>query len=178
MSISALENLYSTAERRMLLNGETKTTTRITDFWGVIPAVTGKVELVYEGEQEGHYNVAMHLIFKSCKELFTTFFPDPNQKLKREIRDVYGVIKAWFSGGNALEILNDDTNVVFKTKLETVAGLKKFTEEHMPKDGELLPLMELVLFGLSESEVIGKNIVDNSLSFSDPLSDMFNDLSN
>jgi len=178
LSISALENLYSTAERRMLLNGETKTTTRITDFWGVIPAVTGKVELVYEGEQEGHYNVAMHLIFKSCKELFTTFFPDPNQKLKREIRDVYGVIKAWFSGGNALEILNDDTNVVFKTKLETVAGLKKFTEEHMPKDGELLPLMELVLFGLSESEVIGKNIVDNSLSFSDPLSDMFNDLSN
>jgi magnesium chelatase subunit I len=178
LSISALENLYSTAERRMLLNGETKTTTRITDFWGVIPAVTGKVELVYEGEQEGHYNVAMHLIFKSCKELFTTFFPDPNQKLKRDIRDVYGVIKAWFSGGNALEILNDDTNVVFKTKLETVAGLKKFTEEHMPKDGELLPLMELVLFGLSESEVIGKNIVDNSLSFSDPLSDMFNDLSN
>ncbi|MEY3421076.1 MAG: hypothetical protein RIR48_1365, partial [Bacteroidota bacterium] len=80
LSISALENLYSTAERRMLLNGETKTTTRITDFWGVIPAVTGKVELVYEGEQEGHYNVAMHLIFKSCKELFTTFFPDPNQK--------------------------------------------------------------------------------------------------
>ena len=178
LSISAIENLYSTAERRMLLNGETKTTTRITDFWGVIPAITGKVELVYEGELEGHYNVAMHLIFKSCKELFTSYFPDPNQKLKREIRDVYGVIKAWFSGGNTLEILNDDLDNEFKSKLHNVAGLKKFTEEYMPKDGALLPLMELVLFGLSESEVIGKNIVDNSLSFSDPLSDMFNDLNN
>ncbi|MBK8052299.1 MAG: magnesium chelatase [Saprospiraceae bacterium] len=178
LSISALENLYSTAERRMLLNGETKTTTRITDFWGVIPAITGKVELVYEGEQEGHYNVAMHLIFKSCKELFTTYFPDPNQKLKREIRDVYGVVKAWFSGGNTIEILNDDSDTEFKTKIENIAGLKKLTEEYKPKETELMPMMELVLFGLSESEVIGKNIVDNSLSFSDPLSDMFNDLNN
>ena len=53
LSISAYENLISTAERRMLINGETSTTARITDFWGVVPAITGKVELVYEGEQEG-----------------------------------------------------------------------------------------------------------------------------
>ncbi len=53
LSISGLENLASTAERRMLINGEKSTSIRFTDFWGVIPAITGKVELVYEGEQEG-----------------------------------------------------------------------------------------------------------------------------
>jgi magnesium chelatase subunit I len=178
LSISALENLYSTAERRMLLNGEKQTTTRMTDFWGVIPAITGKVELVYEGEQEGPYNVAMNLIFKSCKELFLEHYPNPNTKLKRDIKDEYGVIKAWFSGGNSVEILNDDNDKSYTGGLMAVAGLKKFTESYIKVGEEILPMMELVLFGLSESEVIGKNILENSLSFSDPLSDMFNDLDN
>lgn len=178
LSISALENLYSTAERRMLINGEKQTTTRITDFWGVIPAITGKVELVYEGEQEGPYNVAMSLIFKSCKELFLEHFPNPNQKLKRELKDEYGVIKAWFSGGNSVDILNDESDKIYYQGLNAVAGLKKFTESYIKTEEMLAPMMELVLFGLSESEVIGKNILENSLSFSDPLSDMFNDLNN
>ncbi|MBP9196733.1 MAG: magnesium chelatase [Saprospiraceae bacterium] len=178
LSISAIENLYSTAERRMLLNGESHTTTRITDFWGVVPAITGKVELVYEGEQEGPYNVAMNLIFKSCKELFLQHFPNPNQKIKRELKDEYGVIKMWFSGGNSIEILNDDNDKLHEKNISQVAGLKKFTESYIKHGDELLPMMELVLFGLSESEVIGKNILENSLHFSDPLSDMFNDMDN
>jgi len=175
LSISALENLYSTAERRMLMNNEKTTTTRITDFWGVIPAITGKVELVYEGEQEGPYNVAMSLLFKSCKELFLERFPNPNQKLKRELKDEYGVIKAWFSGGNSVDILNDDGNQLFTNHVKAVAGLQKFTEGYLNTGEDLIVMMELVLFGLSESEVIGKNILESSLSFSDPLSDMFND---
>ena len=178
LSISALENLYSTAERRMLLNGEKSTTTRITDFWGVIPAITGKVELVYEGEQEGPYNVAMNLIFKAAKDLFLESFPNPNQKIKRDLKDEYGVIKAWFSGGNNIELLNDDKDLTFHSNIEQVAGLKKLAENYIKNKAELLPFMELILFGLSESEVIGKNILENSLHFSDPLSDMFNDMEN
>ncbi|MEL6614485.1 MAG: magnesium chelatase, partial [Bacteroidota bacterium] len=50
---AALEDLVSAAERRALLNGETETTLRATDLMAIEPAVTGKVELVYEGEQEG-----------------------------------------------------------------------------------------------------------------------------
>lgn len=176
LSISALENLYSTAERRMLLNGEKQTTTRITDFWGVIPAITGKVELVYEGEQEGPYNVAMNLIFKAAKDLFLERFPNPNQKIKRDLKDEYGVIKAWFSGGNNIELLNDDDDLTFNKNIEQVAGLKKLAENYIKNKEELMPFMELILFGLSESEVIGKNILENSLHFSDPLSDMFNDM--
>ena len=75
LSISGYENLVSTAERRMLLNREKKTTARITDFWGVVPAITGKVELVYEGEQEGPYNVAMTLVGRALKKHFLGSIP-------------------------------------------------------------------------------------------------------
>jgi magnesium chelatase subunit I len=75
MSITAFENLLSTAERRALLTGEEKTSVRLSDFVGVIPAITGKVELVYEGEQEGAESVAQLLIDNAVKTLFTTYFP-------------------------------------------------------------------------------------------------------
>lgn len=176
LSISALENLYSTAERRMLINGEKNTTTRLTDFWGVVPAVTGKVELVYEGEQEGPQNVALSLVMKSCKELFLQHFPNPNRKLRKEAKDEYGVIKAWFSGGNELNLLNDDPDQDYSDKLNKVAGLSKLAAEYTAEGYSPLAMMELVLFGLSESEVLGKNVLDNSLSFADPLSGMFGDL--
>jgi magnesium chelatase subunit I len=154
LSLSAYENLISTAERRMLLNGEKTTTTRITDFWGVVPAITGKVELVYEGEQEGPYNVALNLLFSACHDLFLQHFPNPNQKIKRDVRDEYGVIKAWFAGNNQLELLNDSKDQEFKKQIDGVAGLDKFVKEFIVgqiKDVE--PYKELVLFGLSESEV-------------------------
>ena len=75
LSISAYENLLSTAERRALLSGEEKTMIRLSDFVGIIPAITGKVELVYEGEQEGAQVVAENLIKKAIKTLFSTYFP-------------------------------------------------------------------------------------------------------
>ncbi|MBK9254681.1 MAG: magnesium chelatase [Saprospiraceae bacterium] len=178
LSISAFENLYSTAERRMLLNGESGTTTRITDFWGVIPAITGKIELVYEGEQEGPYNVALNLLFKSLKELFLEHFPNPNQKIKRDLKDEYGVIKAWFAGGNTLDLLNDDTDTDFQKSIKSIAGLEKLVRSYINEEDKIIPFMELVLHGLSESEVIGKNILENSLNFSDPLTGMFDDLNN
>ena len=62
LSITAFENLLSTAERRALLSGDENTMIRLSDFDGIIPAITGKVELVYEGEQEGAQVVAEKLI--------------------------------------------------------------------------------------------------------------------
>ena len=109
MSISGMENLMSTAERRALINGDKKTSVRITDFWGIIPSITGKVELVYEGEQEGPYEVAIHLINESIKETFLDVFPHPDKVVKDEEKDPFIPIKAWFSGGNKLDLLNDDS---------------------------------------------------------------------
>jgi magnesium chelatase subunit I len=62
LSISAFENLISSAKRRMLINGESNTTIRMTDFNAVISAINGKIELVYEGEQEGATEISRLLI--------------------------------------------------------------------------------------------------------------------
>jgi len=176
MSISGMENLFSTAERRMLINKEKKTTIRITDFWGVIPSITGKMELVYEGEQEGPYQVALKLLGTSIKSLFLEYFPHPDKIKKGEERDPYGTIRAWFSGGNNVDLLHDDTDKEYKKKLDKVAGLRKLIEQkNIPKEDQLF-FMELVLHSLSEFQVLSKNFVQAKISFNDPLATMFDDL--
>ncbi len=176
LSISAYENLVSTAERRMLINKEKKTRARITDFWGVVPAITGKVELVYEGEQEGPYAVAVNLMGGAIKKMFLNHFPNPEKLRKGRERDPYGTIRAWFSAGNTVELLNDSNDKDYKKKLEEVAGLKKMVESHLDLKGdELYTYMELVLHGLAEFEVVNKDLVDSSFKFRDLLANMLDD---
>ncbi|PPK88893.1 magnesium chelatase subunit I [Neolewinella xylanilytica] len=178
LSITALENLVSTAERRALINGDSKTVARITDFWGVVPAITGKVELVYEGEQEGAYGVAMKLLGKSIRTSFLAHFPDPSDVVAdgRTDSDPYGIIRAYFSGGNVVELLNDGSNEAYRKALDNVAGLRKFVASNVEEslnEEETYLYMELVLQGLAEMEVLNKEALNNSLNFRDLLADMF-----
>src|SRR5881398_3521838 len=62
LSISALELLHSNLERRAAMTGETTIFPRLSDFAMLLPAITGKVEMVYEGEQQGAEVVARKLI--------------------------------------------------------------------------------------------------------------------
>jgi len=175
LTISGYENLVSTAERRLLINRESKTTARLTDFWGVVPAITGKVELVYEGEQEGPYLVAINLLGKAVKKLFLDHFPDPDKLRKGRDRDPYGVMRAWFSGGNAVNLLNDMSDKDYRAALDSVAGLRKFVESNTEAQGDEVYLyMELVLHGLAEFQVISKDMLEAKLSFRDTLADMLN----
>ncbi len=175
LSISAYENLISTAERRMLINNEAKTTTRITDFWGVIPAITGKVELVYEGEQEGPYKVAMSLINEAVKTEFLQYFPNPDKLQKGREKDPYGTMRAWFSGGNTIELLNDGPDKDYKKALDSVAGLRTFVEGSKVDKKEIYTYMELVLHGLAVFNIINKDVMGASLSFRDLLAKMWDD---
>ncbi len=178
LSISALENLVSTAERRMIINGDKKTNTRVTDFWGVVPAITGKVELVYEGEQEGPYNVAMNLLSGAIKEVFLEVFPTPNEFEKGVDRDPYGATKAWFADGNQIDLLNDDDEKTYKEKLSKVAGLARLVSEQNVPEDQKYAYMELALHGLSELDMVSKSFLNNTISFSDPFKGMFDDLQN
>src|SRR3546814_12126741 len=88
VTISAYENLVSAAERRLLLNSEKKTMARIADLAGVLLAITGKIELVYEGEQEGPAKVAHILIGKAIKSLLPEWLPDPENSRKKDRKSV------------------------------------------------------------------------------------------
>ncbi len=177
LSITALENLVSTAERRLIINNEKSTHIRITDFWGIIPAVTGKVELVYEGEQEGPFNVAMNIIQDGIEDLFTDYYLDPLE-VDDEERDPYEVIKMWFAAGNSLVLGNDDSDKEYQEKLDSVAGLEKCAA-HNPKFKEYKYFwMELILQALAAKEIIEVLIENNKVHFNDFLSDSlldFND---
>jgi magnesium chelatase subunit I len=167
LTISAYENLYSTAERRMMRNEEDKTTARISDFWGVVPALTGKVEMVYEGEQEGAHVVALTIIGVALKKMFLQRFPNPAKLKRGQERDPYGVIKAWFAAGNAVDLLVDLPGKAFYQELEQVAGLRKIVEAAKVDETEVYTFMELVLHGLSEMEVLSKEFIDNKWQFKD-----------
>jgi len=169
LTIAAYENLYSSAERRLLRNGESKTTARITDFWGVIPAITGKVEMVYEGEQEGPHAVAMTLIGQAVKTVFLQYFSDPTKLKRGQERDPFGVIKAWFSAGNSVDLFTELATKKFQKELEDVAGLKKLVEATKIETNELYTFMELALHGLAEFDLLSKEFIQTRWVFKDHL---------
>ena len=86
MSISLLENVMSNMERRAILHGEKRVYPRIGDLHAAVTAITGKVELVYEGEQQGAAIVARKIIGEAVKETFRRRFPDPTPKKKKTSR--------------------------------------------------------------------------------------------
>ena len=175
LTISALENIIAAAERRSIINQEPQTFVRITDFVGVVPAITGKVELVYEGEQEGPAIVAKNLIGKAIRTQFTNWFPNPEKFRKQKDSNPYKEVIAWFNEGHVVDILTDLSQKDYSARLNAVPGLKKLVLD-LHKDADestQLFLMELVLHGLAEFSLIGKNILASGLQFKDLISGMF-----
>ncbi|MBS1531771.1 MAG: sigma 54-interacting transcriptional regulator [Bacteroidetes bacterium] len=176
LTISAYENLVSNAERRMIINKESSTFVRITDFLGVIPAITGKIELVYEGELEGPAKVANMLIGKAIRTLMLQFFPDPEKAKKSKTPNPYAEIVSWFGDSNAVQ-LNDDLSFDnYKKALNSVAGLKELVKKFHPNlaANQQLLLMEFVLHGLAEFSQLNKGFLDNGFAFSDMFNSLFN----
>lgn len=176
LSISAYENLVSAVERRILSSNEGNGTARISDFWAVIPAITGKVELVYEGEQEGPYQVALHFIHQAIRRLFLAHFPNPEKLKKGREADPYGTILAWFSAGHEVSLTSNDSEEEYKTKLLAVSGLGELVRRHSIPAGEELAFMELVLHGLAEFQQIGKEQIGNAMRFKDDLAEALSEL--
>jgi magnesium chelatase subunit I len=178
LTISAYENLVSTAERRMIINQETNTIARVGDFWGIVPAITGKIELVYEGEQEGAFIVAQNLLTKAIRTLFAQYFPSPDsnkRKKKNSEPSPYKDIVEWFGNGNILDLLSNGTAADYAQQLHSIVGLSKLVETYYPKADktEKLFLMEFVLHGLAAYSLIGKSLLQNGFAFKDLLGSMF-----
>ena len=184
LTISAYENLVSTAELRALKGNQKKTMVRIADFIGVVPSITGKIELVYEGEQEGPLNVAYRLLGQAIRTTFTQYFPDPQsfkkgrdaQKAKSTISPYQPIID-WFGKGNDLVLIQDESDALYLEHLYKVGGLYPVVRQFYPNADEVQAglLMEFLLHGLSEFSLISKKGVEKGgYAFGDMLGSMLN----
>ena len=177
LSISAFENLISSARRRMLINGESNTVLRMTDFNAVISAINGKIELVYEGEQEGATEISRLLILESVKTFFINYFPKIKKLNKSEELDPYSEVLDWFKNKELFIDENLD-NKSYNDTFKTIKVLKKFVKNYIPKiDPKDENFMcEFLLWGLSSYKKVSITRTSRGLSFSDSFSDYINGL--
>jgi magnesium chelatase subunit I len=186
LTITVMEHIVSAAENRMLMTGEESTTVRISDLYHAVPAITGKLELVYEGEQEGAIQVANHLVGKALNSVFKTYFPDPQKKQKSKTsakeraasEDVYSKIITWFSRGNTVELPDILASADYGSRLDGVDGLKELVEDRfVGADVERHAMMDFVLDALHQNSMLGRANLDEARSYSDMLGSMLTNLS-
>jgi magnesium chelatase subunit I len=179
LSISAFENAISSAERRLLINKENGTQVWISDMIGLIPSITGKIELVYEGEQEGPYQVAMNLLDKAIRTQFIQYFPNPETLKKKRNQQAaeenpYRSISTWFDKGNSLNLLFHTRDEDKIQQLYKVDGLHALVKKHFKQanEKEAALLMEFVLHGLAAFSMISKKILESRIEFKDLMGSM------
>lgn len=175
LTISAYENLISAAERRMLVNREKNTFVRLSDLVGIVPAITGKIELVYEGELEGPAKVAHTLIGKAIKSLFNRYFPDPEKAKKSKSANPYLTVTEWFAEGNTVDLSDRMTLAAYKKGLMQVEGLGELVKKFHPKlsANQTLLMMEFALHGLAEYSQLNKKYLESGFGFSDMFDSLF-----
>ncbi|HUL43983.1 MAG TPA: magnesium chelatase [Bacteroidota bacterium] len=187
LTIAAMENLISNAERRAILTNDSHLVPRVCDLPHVLPGMTGKIELVFEGEQEGPAKVGKALIGKAVREVFKNHFPDPLQRRTprahtAETRQAaedpeYGKVTAWFEAGNKIEIADDMPIESYYTELDKVKGLRELTRKHMniPEENkyELASAMEFALDGLHQFSKIAKSEIDHLIEYKDLVGSIF-----
>ena len=190
LTIAAYENAVSSAERRSIIHNEKQTQVWISDLVGIIPSITGKIELVYEGEQEGPYQVAVNLVEKAIRTQFIQYFPNPEAAKKKksagkpglqtrpEDENPYKTIIRWFDSGNHLDLLLDSTDSNKFNALYKVDGLHSFVKKYFPKadDRENALLMEFVLHGLSSYSLISKKMLEGRIQFKDLMGSMMSEM--
>jgi magnesium chelatase subunit I len=181
LTIAAFENAVSAAERRSIINKEKETQVWMSDLVGIIPSITGKIELVYEGEQEGPYQVAFNLLEKAFRSQFINYFPNPEQLKKRKSGEVkeenpFKSITGWFDKGNQLNLFfntKDEDKIQQLYKVDGLHALiKKYFKHANEKETALL--MEFVLHGLASYSLISKKIVEGKIEFKDLIGSMVN----
>jgi len=179
LSITAYQNLLSTAELRALKCGDTKTMVRLSDFLGIIPAIIGKVELVYEGEQEGAAQVAFKLIGEGVQSLFPEFFPKIEKLKKQEDEGPYDDVVSWFfNNREGFELLDTLRDKEYKNLLDAVSTLDDLLAKHQPNlaKEESYFVKEFVLWGLVQFKLLSKYRFTEGIQFKDPYGSFISDI--
>ena len=196
LPIALIENLVSNAERRGLATGESTVWTRVCDLQNAVSAVSGKVELVLEGEQEGTLNVARALLGRGVKALFAQRFPDAYKprRTRGSQRGAEGAASAeaelasseyrpileWFASGNHVAISDDMTQAEYAKTLAAVKGLERLAAKHLEAASpeEAAVAMELVLEGLHQNSILSRERADGAVTeYKDMLKSMLSGFS-
>ncbi|MEQ8577940.1 MAG: sigma 54-interacting transcriptional regulator [Balneola sp.] len=178
MTITAMEQVFSSAERRAVINDEKIAQVRIADIFHMIPALTGKLELVYEGEQEGAISVAKHIIGKAINKTFKKVFPDPQSKAEN-VKEMYKSVTDWFAHGNEVNLPDVLSTKEYKKALDGVDGLKELVSKHVKDIGkdEFYTYMDLVLEAMHQNSLLSKQDLDDEALYTDMLGSMFSSIS-
>jgi magnesium chelatase subunit I len=178
VSISAYETLLANIQRRVLRTGDEDRYPRMCDLYAVVPAISGKIELVYEGEQEGAALVVRGLIGEAINSVFLSYFPKPSRGKvnpdRPEPENPYEAVVDFFRSGRRLEISDEMPFTEYQRTLRSISRLDRIVREHVPVDDdrELLLWMEFVLEGLHHNNMIARESDDASVEYGDAFSDM------
>lgn len=176
LTIALIETLVSNAERRALVTGESTAAVRLTDFYRAVPAITGKLELVFEGEREGPEKVAAHIIGQAVTRTFDRLFPDYFEETENE-ETIYAPLTAWFQAGGGVVLDDAAADEDALHRLGDVEGLLPILDRCLPD----LPARsrvfggELLLEGLHQHSVLAREALPDGVAFTDMVSRMFED---
>ena len=168
VSISALELLASNLERRALTTGDDPVTPRICDLQMLLPALTGKLEMVYEGEQKGVEVVARQIIGEAVKKVFDETFPEVDRALGSGGEDdtgPYSGVVAWFAAGNELLLADDQPFAEYKAALYGVPGLAELAADHGATEEERALAAEMILEGLHLNLKLSRQDLDSQVTY-------------
>jgi len=152
MPITVMETVVSNAERRALTHGEDVAVPRVTDIYAALPAITGKMELEYEGELHGADRIARELIQQSCSQTFD---------VRAAGADVDDIVE-YFETGGALQVGDDSASAACVLGFSTVPGLLALVENvglapATHGDGHRAAACELVLEALVAQRRISRS---------------------
>jgi magnesium chelatase subunit I len=151
LPISCLETVISNAERRAILSGEDEVIARVADIYSALPAITGKIELEYEGELKGADSIARDLIRQAVQMVFRQYFPTTDFK---QVVD-------WFEMGGNLKFSDTEAASSLLARMERVQGLLEKTEALGAPPGSPAPLRaaagEMILEGLHATDKISRS---------------------
>ena len=169
VAISALELLTSNLERRALLTGERAVYPRLCDLHTLLPAITGKVEMVYEGEQKGAEVVARQIIGQAVRKTFEDSFPEVGREVGSGGEDdtgPYAGIVAWFAAGNQVTLSDEQTFAEYRAELDRVPGLLDLAARYRRGRAEEQAMAaEIVLEGLHQHLKLARQDLDSQISY-------------
>lgn len=166
LTISAMENLIAAAKLRLIESGDSKTSIRLMDFMSIVPSITGKIELVYEGEQEGADHVAKLLIDQALMTQFEMIFPRIPKLEKDGVKTAYTDLIQWFNQ-KSISLNYNDTDEERNEKLNSIKPLNEIVAEYAKEleaeDQDFCK--ELVLWALTINKKLDKSESQSSFTF-------------